>query len=153
MFYFRFYLYRILKPFIRPLSPGTAFKYHYTALFIYIFLAANGAAYAWKRSKTTEQYVDPDELGLTEVDKRMYSQLPPHLWSPVLTSTFLFSRFQTKPVKDRLLRQRRDAKKIICIGGEDAAYEAVPFNLEEYQAEKEKLRKEIYEKMKQEAMI
>lgn len=47
MFYLRYYLYKLVKPFIKPLSPEQAIKYHYSALAFYVLISSNGAFLAY----------------------------------------------------------------------------------------------------------
>lgn len=73
MFYFRFWLYRLIKPFVKPIAPEKAFKYHYTGLFLYVVISANLMIYAFHLRKEARNVMDEDEdFNLTGLDKRMY---------------------------------------------------------------------------------
>lgn len=69
MFYFRHFLYKILKPFIKPMSPETAFKFHYTGLALYVLVASNAAAFAYYYSKKVDQMGLEEEEELGHMDR------------------------------------------------------------------------------------
>ena len=69
MFYLRFFLYRLVKPFVKPMSPEKAFKYHYTGLALYVLISSNAAAFAYFYTRNAEKIDDDDDEPLTPMEK------------------------------------------------------------------------------------
>lgn len=66
MFYFRYRLYKLVKPFLKPIEPDKAIKYHFTSLFLYVFFSSNCALFGWYYYKKYSVHaIDDDEEDVT----------------------------------------------------------------------------------------
>ena len=86
----------MLKPFIKPMSPETAFKFHYGALFVYVLFSTNAAAFAYYYSKKVDPaYIEIEEEE-DEMEKRKYGDHKAREWPTLRYSSRCQHRLYTK---------------------------------------------------------
>ena len=65
----------MVKPFVKPMSPENAIKYHFTGLLLYLLISSNACFYAWRLSKKQQKLMDADDFDeekLSKMERRMY---------------------------------------------------------------------------------